>query len=104
MIGYLGDDEVAREPVILALVPPDLARCQCEWPDQTLPTFGPKPITRCEHAPSVVAFQKRVPGDLNPSGAMSLCDEHKLMLDHMFPQQLFYRRVTSEKKMGSYVE
>jgi hypothetical protein len=88
--------------VILALVPPDLARCQCEWPDLTHPTFGPKPITRCEQAPTVVAFQKRVPGDPEPTGAMSLCAEHRLMIDHMFPGQCYYRQVTSEKKLSGY--
>ena len=98
---YLADS--SGEPVILALVPPDMERCQCEWPDTTTSTFGPKPMVRCGDEPTVVAFQKRVVNDATPTGAMSLCDDHKVMIEHMYPNQCYFRRINSEKKIGDFV-
>lgn len=103
LIPYLAEDLVDSTPVILALVPPDLTRCQCEWADQSMPTFGPKPLVRCEAVPEVVAFQKRHRGEAEPTGAMSLCEEHRTMIEHMFPGQCYFRKVTTEKKIGSYI-
>lgn len=102
LIPYL-DDDADESPVILALVPPDLSRCQCEWFDQSKPTFGPKPLVRCEQPPSVVAFQKRAQDGGEPTGAMSLCEEHRVMIEHMFPGQCYFRKVTSEHKIGTVV-
>lgn len=96
------DDAAPGEPVILALVVPDLSRCQCEWPDQTVNTFGPKPIVRCAEEPTVVAFQKRDPDDDATTGAISLCDEHKVMIQHMYPGQCYFRKITPEKKIGDF--
>ena len=96
------DDQVQGPPVIVALVPPDMDRCQCEWRDQTIETFGPKPTVRCEQEPTVVAFQKRDPDDEAATGTISLCDDHKVMVDHMYPGQCYFRRITTEKKIGDF--
>lgn len=101
LVLYL-DDSAEGGPVIMALVVPDLERCQCEWPDQTIITFGPKPIVRCDTKPTVVAFQKRDPEADDTTGAISLCDEHKVMIEHMYPGQCYFRRITSEKKIGDF--
>lgn len=100
LVPYL---DIETPPVILALTPPDLARCQCEWLDQTQATFGPRPVVRCQHPPTVVAFQKRS-RDEEPTGAMSLCADHRVMLSHMFPGQLYYRLLTHDGKYGDVVE
>lgn len=100
---FSDDDDTEGDPVIYALVPPDLTQCQCEWPDPAQETFGPRPRQRCEQAPTVVAFQRRRTDDSSPTGAMSLCDDHRVMLEHMFPRQLYYRTITSDKKIGSVV-
>lgn len=99
-LAYLAEDLIQTEPVILALVPPDLLRCQCEWLDATVATFGPKPLVRCDHEPVVVAFQKRVRGDSEPTGAMALCEDHRVLLEHMYPGHLYYRRISREKQIG----
>lgn len=96
---YLEDD-VASEPVIVALVPPDLSRCQCEWRDTEVETFGPKPIVRCDQEPSVIAFQRRSRDEDQPTGSISLCANHKTMIEHMYPGQCYFRQITSEKKIG----
>lgn len=87
-------------PVIVTLVPPDMERCQCEWHDTTVNTFGPKPIVRCDQESTVIAFQKRDQTEHQPTGAISLCDEHRIMIEHMYPGQCYFRRITSEKKIG----
>jgi hypothetical protein len=91
------------EPVIHVLAPPDMSQCQCEWPNTTLATFGPKPIARCMEEPTMIAFQKRPEGSNEPTGAMSLCDDHKVMLEHMYPGHLYFRRITTDKKIGDFV-
>ena len=100
---YLPEELQGTNPVIVAVVPPDLTQCQCEWRDTTFDTFGPKPILRCREEPSVVAFQKRDPHDDMITGSISLCDDHKVMLEHMYPGQLYFRRISSEKKIGDFV-
>jgi hypothetical protein len=85
--------------VILTLVPPDLTRCQCEWRETTAETFGPKPLVRCGLPPTVVAFQKRAHSD-EPTGAMSLCDDHRVMIEHMYPNQCYFRIITPDKRIG----
>lgn len=100
---YLPEELQGTNPVIVAVVPPDLMQCQCEWRDTTFDTFGPKPILRCREEPSVVAFQKRDPHDDTITGAISLCDDHMVMLEHMYPGQLYFRRISSEKKIGDFV-
>lgn len=102
LVRYLGEDAPLHGAVILALVPPDMGRCQCEWPDLTQETFGPKPIVRCEQPPTVVAFQKRVAGDSTPTGAMTLCEDHRVLIEHMYPDQCYFRRITTERKIGSF--
>lgn len=98
---FLEDDE---EPaVVLALVPPDLERCQCEWPDQEIVTFGPRPRVRCDQPATCVAFQKRAQDDDTPTGAMSLCDDHRLLIEHAHPGQCYYRVITHDKKIGGVV-
>jgi hypothetical protein len=99
---YLDDDHSDNIPVIYAVVPPDLARCQCEWRDQSQETFGPKPGMRCDQRPTVVAFQKRVRGIDEPTGAIALCDDHKVLLQHMYPQMCYFRKITSGK-IGDYI-
>jgi hypothetical protein len=103
LIPYLGDDDVEKTPVILALVPPDLLRCQCEWPDTTMETFGPKPIIRCDHPPSVVAFQKRHRADHEPTGMMALCNDHRVLVEHMYPNACYYREITHNGQIGEVV-
>ena len=87
-------------PVIIALVPPDMEKCQCEWPDNSVVSFGPKPTVRCDQESTVVAFQKRDPNEDAPTGAISLCDELRIMIEHMYPGQCYFRRITPEKKIG----
>jgi hypothetical protein len=103
---YLQDDVPETIPVILALVPPDLTRCQCEWADATMETMGPRPRVRCEQMPTVVGFQKRARGDYDPVGAMALCGDHRVLVDHMFPGQLFYREITTvgPRQIGNIIE
>ena len=92
-----GDDPPA---VVLTLTPPDFTRCQCEWPDATAPTFGPKPMIRCDQTPTTIAFQKRLRDNPDPTGMVALCDEHRVMVEHMWPGQCYFRQITLEKKMG----
>ena len=56
--------------------------------------------------PTVVGFQKRVRGDYEPVGAMALCADHRVLVDHMFPQQLFYREITTvgPRQIGKIIE
>lgn len=103
LILYLSEDETGDAP-ILALVPPDLHQCQCEWPDISIQTFGPKPIVRCDQEPTVVAFQKRSKSDEHPTGAISLCHEHHIMVEHMYPHQCYFRHISPEKKIGGLVD
>jgi hypothetical protein len=97
---YLEEDAEQDEPVVVALTPPDFKRCQCEWPDQTAATFGPKPIIRCDQAPTVIAFQKRPRLEGSPTGMIALCDEHRVMIEHMYPGQCYFRTLTLDKKIG----
>jgi hypothetical protein len=94
------DRRVYGEPVIHTLLPPDLHQCQCEWPDTSVQTFGPRPLIRCEAAPTVVAFQLRHPDADTPTGAIALCDTHRILLDHMYPDQCYFRRLTSDHALG----
>jgi hypothetical protein len=100
---YLDETASDHEPVIIALTPPDLLRCQCEWSDTHLQTFGPRPVVRCEEEPTTVAFQKRGTEDDGPTGAMALCDDHRLLIEHMYPGQCYFRAITAEKKIGGVV-
>lgn len=96
------DEDTQGDPVFTVLAPPDLSRCQCEWRDTTLDTFGPKPVVRCEEEPTVVAFQKRDPDSVRPTGVLSLCDVHHVLVEHLYPGQCYYRRITSDKKIGDF--
>ena len=103
LVRYLDADTTAGEPAITLLVPPDLTRCQCEWRDTSGDlSFGPKPLVRCDEEPTVIAYQKRNPDEDSPTGAISLCDQHKAMVDHMYPNQCYFRRITSDKKIGDF--
>lgn len=93
-----GDDAVVIER---AVVPPDLTQCQCEWPDPAAHTFGPQPRVRCQTEPTVVAFQKRQIDNAAPTGAISLCDDHRVLLEHMHPGQVYYRLITPERTIGA---
>ena len=57
------------------LIPPDPERCQTEWTGGSFMTFGPRPMVRCSERPTWIATQKA-----EPRGSMSLCDEHKKVL------------------------
>lgn len=97
---YLKDD-MAEVQVVHAIVAPDMHQCQCEYPDPSMEaTFGPRPRLRCQEEPTVIAFQKRAQQD-EPTGAISLCDDHRVLIDHMYPGQCYYRRVTPEKRIGN---
>ena len=97
------DSSVTGNQAIVLLAPPDLSRCQCEWRDVSHDlSFGPKPLIRCDDEPTVIAFQKRDPDDEQPTGAVSLCDAHKAMVEHMHPDQCYFRRITSDKKIGDF--
>jgi len=100
---FLDSETAGAEPVVMVLIFPDVLRCQCEWPDQTVNTFGPRPLIRCEQAPTVVAFQKQEPGDTTPTGAISLCADHQILIEHMYPGQCYFREITAEKKIGGIV-
>lgn len=100
---YLDELTSQDQSVVIALVPPDLSRCQCEWPDTEVHTFGPKPIVRCAEEPTVVAFQRRMVDDDTPTGAMSLCADHRILIEHMYPGQCYFRALSAEKKIGGVV-
>lgn len=97
---HLPESEVIE--VILTLTPPDLRLCQCEWEDDVV-TLGPRPRVRCDQEPAYVAFQKREADSDGPTGAMSVCENHKTLLEHMWPHQCFFRRITPEGKIGVVV-
>lgn len=100
---YFEADEEEGDPAIFTLVAPDMTQCQCEWADPHHETFGPRARVRCEQSPTVVAFQRRRMDDNQPTGTMSLCDDHRIMIEHMFPKQCYYRVITSDKKIGEVV-
>jgi len=103
LVRYLDEQVVSSEPAVILTAPPDLTRCQCEWRDTSGEvTFGPKPLVRCDQEPTVIAFQKRNPDEDNPTGAISLCDEHRALVDHMYPHQCYFRQITSDKKIGDF--
>jgi hypothetical protein len=98
---YLED---GQEPeVIPTVVIPDLSQCQCEWPDTSVPSIGPLPRKRCDSEPTVVAFQKRGNSMDDPTGAISLCDDHRVLVEHMYPHQCYFRRITPEKTIGGVI-
>lgn len=86
--------------VVVALVLPDLTQCQCEYPDTAVDTFGPRQRLRCDQEPTVVAFQKRLSDGDQPTGAISLCDDHRVVIEHMYPGQCYFRRITTDRKIG----
>ena len=96
---YLTEELAAQKPALRTIVQPDLQRCQCEWRDLDVETFGPKPFTRCEQEPSWIAFQKRT-NDEEPTGMCSLCDDHKVIIEHLYPGQCYFRLITDERKIG----
>jgi hypothetical protein len=96
------DEALDFVPIVTVVIPPDLERCQCEWPDPAATGVGPRPWVRCTQTPTVLAFQKRPSGGEAPTGVMSLCEEHRIVVEHMYPGQAYYRKITPEKRIGGY--
>lgn len=72
----------------MKLISPDLKRCQTEWLDGSFMTLGPRQYVRCEAAPSWIARERK-----KPHGEMSLCREHRVVLEVQAQRTVTFRPI-----------
>lgn len=70
------------------LEPVDAGRCQCEELSGSFMTIGPRKMVRCDKTPVYLAVGVR---DGKFYGAMSLCEEHKVIAETREPGIHFQR-------------